>query len=95
MNTLYVVGLGPGGEQFLTGQAREALERAQVLCGYTVYVDLIAPLFPNKETYTSPMKKELDRCRWAMETAQGGKDVGGHRKAAALCGMGRFLPVPV
>jgi len=75
MNTLYVVGLGPGGEQFLTGQAREALERAQVLCGYTVYVDLIAPLFPEKETYTSPMKKELDRCRWAMETAQGGKDV--------------------
>ena len=46
MNTLYVVGIGPGGEQFLTGQAREALERAQVLCGYTVYVDLIAPLFP-------------------------------------------------
>ena len=75
MNTLYVVGIGPGGEQFLTGQAREALERAQVLCGYTVYVDLIAPLFPEKETYTSPMKKELDRCRWAMETAQNGKDV--------------------
>lgn len=75
MNTLYVVGLGPGGEQFLTGQAREALEKAQVLCGYTVYVDLVAPLFPEKETYTSPMKKELDRCRWAMETAQNGKDV--------------------
>ncbi len=75
MNTLYVVGIGPGGEQFLTGQAREALEKAQVLCGYTVYVDLIAPLFPEKETYTSPMKKELDRCRWAMETAQNGKDV--------------------
>ena len=75
MNTLYVVGLGPGGEQFLTGQAREALKKAQVLCGYTVYVDLVAPLFPEKETYTSPMKKELDRCRWAMETAQNGKDV--------------------
>ena len=75
MNTLYVVGIGPGGETFLTGQAREALERAQVLCGYTVYIDLVAPLFPGKETYTSPMKKELDRCRWAMETAQAGKDV--------------------
>lgn len=75
MNTLYVVGLGPGGEQFLTGQAREALERAQVLCGYTVYVELIAPLFPGKEIYTSPMKKELERCRLAMETVQGGKDV--------------------
>ncbi len=75
MNTLYIVGIGPGGEEFLTGQAREALKRAQVLCGYTVYVDLVAPLFPQKETYATPMKKELDRCRWAMETAQAGKDV--------------------
>ena len=39
MNTLYVVGLGPGGEQFLTGQAREVLEKVQVLCGYIVYED--------------------------------------------------------
>ncbi len=75
MNTVYAVGIGPGGEEFLTGQAREALERAQVLCGYTVYVELVAPLFPQKETYTSPMTKELDRCRWAMQAAQDGKDV--------------------
>ena len=75
MNTLYVVGLGPGGEAFLTGQAKEALNRAQVLCGYTVYVDLVAPLFPGKEIYTSPMKQELDRCRWALSAAQSGKDV--------------------
>ena len=70
MNTLYVVGIGPGGEEFMTSQAREALNRAQVLCGYTVYVELVAPLFPGKEIYTSPMKQELDRCRWAMETAR-------------------------
>lgn len=75
MNTLFVVGIGPGGQEFLTGEAREALSRAQVLCGYTVYVDLVAPLFPGKETYTSPMTKELERCRWALETAQAGRDV--------------------
>lgn len=75
MNTLTVVGIGPGGEQFLTGQAREALQNAQVLCGYTVYVELVAPLFPGKEIYTSPMTKETERCRWAFETAQKGKDV--------------------
>lgn len=75
MNTLFVVGIGPGGPEFLTGEAREALSRAQVLCGYTVYVDLVAPLFPGKETYTSPMTKELERCRWALETAQSGRDV--------------------
>ena len=29
MNTLFVVGIGPGGPEFLTGEAREALSRAQ------------------------------------------------------------------
>lgn len=75
MSELYVVGLGPGGKEFLTGQAMTALEKAQVLCGYTVYVDLVSPLFPGKETYTTPMTREIDRCRWALEAAQSGKTV--------------------
>ena len=75
MNKIYVVGIGPGKAQFMTAQARQALEEAEVLCGYTVYVDLVAPLFPGKETYTTPMTKELDRCRWALQTAASGKTV--------------------
>lgn len=75
MHTLFVVGIGPGGVEFMTEQARSAMEKADVLCGYTVYIDLAAPLFPGKETYTSPMKQEIERCRWALETAQKGKDV--------------------
>lgn len=72
---LYVVGLGPGDPKYFTAQARAALEDAQVLCGYTVYVDLVSGLYPDKETYTTPMTKEIDRCRWALETADGGKTV--------------------
>ena len=34
---------------------RAALEDAQVLCGYTVYVELIRGLYPDKETYTTPI----------------------------------------
>lgn len=75
MNNVFVVGLGPGGEAYLTGQARAALASAEVLCGYTVYVDLVKPLFPDKETFTTPMRKELDRCRWALETASQGRSV--------------------
>lgn len=75
MHTLFVVGIGPGGAEFMTEQARSAMEKADVLCGYTVYIDLVAPLFPGKETYTTPMKQEIERCRWALETAQKGKDV--------------------
>lgn len=45
-NLVYVVGLGPGNTQFLTAQARAALQNADVLCGYTVYIDLVRPLIP-------------------------------------------------
>lgn len=75
MNKLYIVGLGPGGPEGMTGAARAALERAEVLCGYTVYIDLVRPLFPEKEVYTTPMTRELERCRWALETAAAGRTV--------------------
>lgn len=72
---LYVVGLGPGDQNYFTYQARAALEDAQVLCGYTVYVELVKELYPDKESYTTPMTKEIDRCRWALETADSGRTV--------------------
>ena len=72
---VYVVGLGPGDPQFLTAQAQSALTEAEVLCGYTVYLDLIRPYYPGKTYYSTGMTKEIDRCRWALETAQSGKTV--------------------
>ena len=74
-NLVYVVGLGPGNARFLTAQAQAALQAADVLCGYTVYIDIVRPLYPDKEVYTTGMTKEIDRCRWALETAQSGKTV--------------------
>ena len=73
--TVFVVGLGPGGPQFLTAQAQSALQQAAVLCGYTVYLDLVRPYFPDKNYYSTGMTKEIDRCRWALETAQSGQTV--------------------
>ena len=72
---LYVVGLGPGDASMLTWQARAALAASDVLCGYTVYVELVKPLFPEKETYTTAMRGEMERCRWALETTAAGKNV--------------------
>ena len=74
-NLVYVVGLGPGDPQFLTAQAQSALEEAEVLCGYTVYLDLVRPYFPDKLYYSTGMTKEIDRCRWALEKASTGKRV--------------------
>ena len=75
MNKVYAVGIGPGGEEFFTQEAKAALERADVIAGYTVYVDLVKDLYPDKETYTTPMKQEIERCRWAIEKARTGKTV--------------------
>ncbi len=72
---VFVVGLGPGDPQFLTAQAQSALTQAEVLCGYTVYLELVRPYFPDKTYYSTGMTKEIDRCRWALETAWTGKTV--------------------
>ena len=82
--TVFVVGLGPGGGQFLTVQAQSALQQAEVLCGYTVYIDLVRPLYPEKECYATGMTRELDRCRWALDTARAGREVPGSTAWQAL-----------
>ncbi len=75
MSKLYVVGLGPGGAEYMTEEARAALARADVLVGYTVYLDLVRDMFPDKEIFTTPMRQEIERCRRALEMASGGKTV--------------------
>jgi precorrin-3B C17-methyltransferase len=59
----------------MTGQARAALEESDVIVGYTVYVDLLRELYPEKEFLTTPMRKEEERCRLAFAEAQKGKTV--------------------
>lgn len=75
MGVLYVVGIGPGDPGYLTDAARAALDRAEVLCGYTLYVDLIRHLYPEKELYTTGMTGETERCRHALALASQGRSV--------------------
>ena len=72
---LYVVGLGPGEDSQITNKALAALENSDLIVGYGVYIDLIKHLIPNKETLTTPMKKEVDRCKMAVGAAISGKNV--------------------
>ncbi|MBQ3276887.1 MAG: precorrin-3B C(17)-methyltransferase [Oscillospiraceae bacterium] len=75
MNKLYVVGIGPGEASQMTGKAMDALRASDVIAGYGVYVDLVKPLFPEKEYLTTAMRKEADRCRMAIDAAMEGKTV--------------------
>lgn len=72
--TLYVVGMGPGEKKQMTGQALEVMGRCQVIAGYTVYVDLVRELFPQKEFLTTAMTREEERCRKAFECCMEGKN---------------------
>ncbi len=73
MNKIYVVGIGPGEYEQMTVRAAKALERCEVIIGYTVYVDLVREHFAGKEFLTTPMTKEVERCELAFETAAAGK----------------------
>ena len=75
MSTLYVTGIGPGSDAFLTNEARTVIEQADVICGYTLYVDLLRNRYPDKEFITTPMRQEIERCRMAMEAASSGRTV--------------------
>lgn len=75
MNKLYVVGLGPGDPSLMSPAALAAIEQAELLCGYTVYVEQVRALVPETEVLTTPMTREVERCRAALEQAAAGKTV--------------------
>ena len=75
LKKLYVVGIGPGAYEKMTIEAAEALKNSDVIIGYTVYVDLVKEHFAGKEFLTTPMKKEVERCKMAFEEAMKGKTV--------------------
>ncbi len=73
---LWVVGLGPGGVDYLTPAAREAIAGAEVVAGYKAYLQLAEPvLTPGQEILSSGMTKELERAGQALDLALAGRRV--------------------
>lgn len=75
MSKLYVVGIGPGKKEGMTIEASKALEDSDMIVGYQAYIDLVKDVFPDKEYFSTPMKKEIDRCKEALRIASKGKTV--------------------
>lgn len=78
-NKIYIVGIGPGKEEMMTGEALYALEQADVIVGYTTYLKLLGPRFREKELLSTPMRREKERCGLCFEEAE--KD----RTVALIC----------
>jgi precorrin-3B C17-methyltransferase len=75
MGKLYVVGFGPGDEGGMTATCKQRLQVSDVIVGYSQYISLLRPLFPEKNFYETGMTREIDRCRAAIELAIEGKTV--------------------
>jgi len=72
---VYVVGIGPGLHDHMTNAAKVAIEKADVIVGYSTYLEIIKDIIKGKEIDSSGMKKETDRCSRALEYAREGKTV--------------------
>lgn len=67
--------LGPGSSEHLTPKAAHALHEAEIIVGYKTYVGLVSDLIQGKEIRSSGMRKEMDRCREALDLALQGRRV--------------------
>ena len=99
-NRIYIVGIGPGKEEMMTVEAIRALEEADMIIGYTVYMKLLGERFSGKEMMSMPMRKERERCLLCFEEAAKGKqvalicsgDAGIYGLASLMYEMGKEYP---
>ncbi|MCM1175626.1 MAG: precorrin-3B C(17)-methyltransferase [Blautia sp.] len=99
-NRIYIVGMGPGKEEMMTAEALYALEQSDVIIGYPAYLKLLGERFRGKETLSTPMRREEERCRLCFREAAKGKkavlvcsgDAGIYGLASLMYEIGREYP---
>lgn len=67
------MGIGPGNMEDISVRAYRILKEADVISGYTTYVELVRAEFQDKEFCVSGMKREVERCQEVLELASQGK----------------------
>lgn len=73
MKKLYILSSGAGGENYLTTEALQALQDAEVIVSYTKYAKELKKFIEGKELFTSGMTHEIQRCSQAINFAKDGK----------------------
>lgn len=92
--------MGPGKEEMMTQEALKVLERADVIVGYTVYLQLLGERFKEKELRSTPMRQEKKRCELCFQEASKGRqvalicsgDAGVYGMAALMYEIGQNYP---
>ncbi len=72
---VFVVGIGPGSDDWRSPEVSKMVEASTDLVGYSLYLDLLGPLTKGKTRHDFDLGKEEARVVHAMELAGEGKDV--------------------
>src|ERR1700679_3062731 len=72
---LNLVSVGPGYRELIAPQAADALRESDVIVGYDLYMQWIAPWIEGKRIHTLPLTQERERARLAIEQAREGQRV--------------------
>lgn len=56
---LYIVGTGAGNAGGMTLDAQSAIQASDIVVGYTLYVELLRSIFPEKNYLSTGMKARL------------------------------------
>ena len=72
---IYVVGFGAGNADGMSAEAKKRIEECDIIVGYTTYIDILKGYFPDKEFIETPMRRETERVRAAVELAEEGRTV--------------------
>ncbi|MDI9408219.1 MAG: precorrin-3B C(17)-methyltransferase [Candidatus Pacebacteria bacterium] len=70
---LTVVGIGPGRRDWLTPAVLQALQTAEVVVGYGLYLEQIADIIAGKQRFDSPLGAESARAAAAIDFAAAGR----------------------
>ncbi|MER0237648.1 precorrin-3B C(17)-methyltransferase [Fulvimarina sp. MAC8] len=73
--TLFVVGIGPGQEEWRSPEVSRMIAASTDLVGYSLYLDILGPLAISKTRHDFDLGAEEKRVRHAMELAGEGKAV--------------------
>lgn len=73
MTTLYIVGIGPGGQGTFTKDMEDAIKLSEVIVGYTPYLEYLGDRVKGKECHSTGMKSEIQRCKKAIEEVEKGR----------------------
>jgi cobalt-precorrin 5A hydrolase / precorrin-3B C17-methyltransferase len=73
--TLFVVGIGPGADDWRSPEVSAMIGRSTDLVGYSLYLDLVEPLTKGKLRHDFDLGAEEKRVRHAMELAGEGRQV--------------------